>query len=506
MKKTAILLMIITVISKILGFVREITLSYFYGASNTTDAYLISQTIPIVIFAFIGTGISTGYVPLYSKLEEKHGEKEGIRYTNNLINVLLIICTCIVILGILFTGQIVKLFASGFEHDTLVLAVRFTRISLVGIYFTGLIHILGSFLRIKGNYSIPALVGLPFNLVIILFIFLSSKSDVWVLAVGSLIAIAFQFGLLIPFAYKEGYRYKFEIDFRDEYIIKMITIALPVIIGVSVNEINVIVDRTLASSIAVGGISALNYSRRLNAFVQGLFVTTIATAMYPMISKMAAESNFDGLKKSVSEAINLINLFVIPATVGAMIFAEPVVRLLFGRGAFDPEAISMTSIALFFYSIGMVGFGLREVLSRAFYSMQDTKTPMINAAIAMGMNIILNIILSKYMGIGGLALATSISAIFCTGLLFVSLRKKIGPFGMKNTTISFIKILVSSLGMGVAAYLAYNVLLSYISGNLSLIISICIGAVVYFVFVYFMKIEEVDTLVDAVKRRLKISE
>jgi len=186
-----------------------------------------------------------------------------------------------------------------------------------------------------------------------------------------------------------------------------------------------------------------------------------------------------------------------------MIFAEPVVKLLFGRGAFDVAAISMTSNALFFYSIGMVGVGLREILSRAFYSLQDTKTPMINTAIAMTINIILNMVLSKFLGIGGLALATSISAIFCTGLLFVSLRKKIGSFGMKNTTISFIKILVSSLIMGIVAYLAYNFLLSYFGSNLSLTISICIGAFVYFMIVYFMKIDEVDSLVDSAKKKLK---
>lgn len=279
--------------------------------------------------------------------------------------------------------------------------------------------------------------------------------------------------------------------------------ALPIMIGVSVNQINVLVDRTLASSIAVGGISALNYANRLNGFVQGMFVTNISTVMYPMISKMAAQSNLDGLKKSVSEAINLINLFVIPATVGAMIFAEPVVRLLFGRGAFDPEAISMTSAALFYYSIGMVGFGLRQILSRAFYSLQDTKTPMINAAIAMGLNIILNFILSKYMGIGGLALATSISAIFCTGLLFISFRKKTGSFGMKGITISSVKILCASLVMGLVARVSYAALLEHASANLSLIGAIVIGAVVYFVMIYFMGIEEVDSMIGAVKVKLR---
>ena len=503
MKKTALILMLITILSKIVGFGREVTLSYFYGASSISDAFLISITIPSFIFSFIGTGVSTGYIPLYSNIEQKYGEKEGDRYTNNLVNILLVICTGIIAFGLLFTEPLVKMFASGFEGDTLVLAVKFTRISLFGIYFIGLISIFSRFLYLKENYAVPALLGFPMNFFTILSILLSSKTNIFVLAIGSVIATASQLAFLVPFVHKKGYRYKFVFNTRDEYIRKMVYMALPIMIGVSVNQINVLVDRTLASSIAVGGISALNYANRLNGFVQGMFVTNISTVMYPMISKMAAQSNFDGLKKSVSEAINLINLFVIPATVGAMIFAEPVVRLLFGRGAFDPEAISMTSAALFYYSIGMVGFGLRQILSRAFYSLQDTKTPMINAALAMSMNIILNFILSKYMGIGGLALATSISAIFCTGLLFISFRKKTGSFGMKGITISSVKILCASLVMGLAARVSYAALLEHASANLSLIGAIVIGAVVYFVMIYFMRIEEVDSMIGAVKVKLR---
>jgi putative peptidoglycan lipid II flippase len=502
MKKTALLIMLITIISKAVGFVRDVTLSYFYGASNISDAYLISITIPMVIFSFIGTGITTGYIPMYSKIENSNGIEEANRYTNNLVNILIVICTAIVILGLLFTNQIVKVFASGFQGETLALAVKFTKISLLGIYFTGLICIFNGFLQIKGNYTIPASVGFPLNFFIIASIFLSSKTNILILSIGSVIAIASQLILVLPFAYKRGYRYKFILDIKDEHIKNMAYIVLPVIIGVSVNQINTLVDRTLASQIATGGISALNYANRLNGFVQGIFVLSIATVMYPMISKMAAENNMKGLKKSLSEAISSINLLVLPATVGAMIFAEPVVRLLFGRGAFDANAISMTSYALFFYSIGMIGFGLREVLSRAFYSLQDTKTPMTNAAIAMVMNIILNIILSKFLGIGGLALATSIAAIFCTLLLFISLRKKIGSFGMKNIIISFIKILCASLVMGIIAKVSYNTLLNSINANLSLILSIGIGAVTYFIIIYFMKIEEVDIIVNAIKRKM----
>ena len=200
---------------------------------------------------------------------------------------------------------------------------------------------------------------------------------------------------------------------------------------------------------------------KLNGFVQGLCVTPILTVMYPTISKMAAEDNIKGLKKTLSESISSVSLLVIPAIIGAMIFAEPVVKLLFGRGAFDNHAISMTSNALFFYSIGMLGFGLKNILSRAFYSQQDTKTPMINSAIAVFLNIILNFILSKYLGIGGLALATSISALFSTVLLFISFRKKVGSFGLKNITISIIKVLFASLIMGLVAKITYNTLFKY---------------------------------------------
>ena len=323
------------------------------------------------------------------------------------------------------------------------------------------------------------------------------------IAIGSVFAQFAQLLMLLLFVQREGYSYRFSLNLKDEYIKKMIFISFPIIIGTSVNQINVLVDRTIASNIAVGGISALSYASKLNGFIQGLFVASIVTVMYPMISKMAAEMNIDGIKESLSESISSINLLVIPVTVGAMIFAQPIVKLLFGRGAFDSVAVSMTSTALFFYSIGMLAFGLREVLSRIFYSMQDTKTPTYNAIIAVVINIILNIILSRYMAIAGLALATSISSIVCVLLMFISLRKKIGSFGMKRISISFVKILLSSIIMGATSKVCFELLLNVIDINLALIISIGVGALVYAILIYILKVEEVNMIVKAVKVKLK---
>ncbi len=503
MKKTAIIIMIITVISKVFGFFRELVLSYLYGASAISDAYLISLTIPAVIFSFVGTGLSTGFIPMFSQIREKHGDSEANKFTSNIVNILLLISTVLVVVGLIFTEPIVKLFASGFKGETLAMAIRFTKLSLVGIYFTGTTYIYSAYLQLNNRFLTPALIGVPYNIIIIIAIAISANQDPLFLILGSVLATASQLFILIPSIKRSGYRHKFSINFRDEHLKNLMFIALPVIVGVSVNQINTLVDRTIASGLVVGGISALNYASRLNGFVQGLIVTPVATVLYPSISKMAANDNIKGLKAAINEAINSIGILIMPITVGAMLFAEPIVKLLFGRGAFDANAITLTTSALVFYSIGMIGFGLRDILSRAFYSQQDTKTPMINGSIAVIMNIVLNIILSRYMGIGGLALATSISAIFSTGLLFVNLRKKIGALGLKKTAITLAKLTFASIAMGVIAWFIYRILLIKTIEEIALIVAIIIGALAYFGIILTLKIDEVDNMIKLIKTRLK---
>jgi len=504
MKKAAFLVMIITIMSKVVGFVREIVLSYVYGASAITDAYLISQTIPVVIFSFISAGIATGYIPIYSKIQQNDGKLNADRFTSNLSNCLLLLVTIIVAFALVFTHPIVKLFASGFSGETLELAVRFTRMTIFGVYFTAVLNIFSGYLRVHEHYLAPALIGFPMSFIIISSLFISAKTSVYVIALGNLLAIASQFIILIPFLLKTRYKHQIVVDLRDQYLKEMFLISLPVIIGTSVNEINVLVDRTLASRIAVGGISALNYARRLNGFVQGLVVISLTSVMFPMISKMAAAKNLKGLKRTVIEAIATMSLLIFPATVGAMTFAEEIVMLLFGRGAFTADAVTMTGAALFYYSIGMIAFGLRDVLSRAFYALQDSKTPMMNAIIGIVLNIVLNIILSRYLGIGGLALATSISAVVVVGLLFISLRRKIGGFGLSVLSRSFIKIGLASVIMGVITRRVFKFLKQSLGQSISLVITIGIGVIIYSILVYLMRIPEVDRTIAAAKRRLRI--
>ncbi|MHA6261265.1 murein biosynthesis integral membrane protein MurJ [Sporosarcina sp. CAU 1771] len=502
MKRTALLLIVLTIIAKFIGFGREITLAYFYGTSSTSDAYLIALIIPTVIFAFIGSAISTSYIPIYNKIQKSQDTSKANWFTNNLINIVITLCSILITIVLIFPEPIVRVFASGFDESTLKLAVSFTRISIFGIYFIGLGYVMKSLLQIKGNFTIPALTGLPMNIVIIMSIYFSSVGNIMYLALGLVVGMFAHFIFMVPSVYKIGFKYKPVIDINDPQIKEMVFITIPVLLGVAVNDINKIIDKTIASQVTTGAISALTYANTFNNVIQAIFVLSISTAMYPLISKMSVEGNAKGLKKSVSEAISLINLLVIPVTIGTMIFAEPIIRLLYGRGSFGEDSILMTSGALFFYSIGMLGIGMREVLSRPFYAMQDTKTPMINATIGVVLNIILNIILSRYLGIGGIALATSISAFATTGLMFISLKKKIGSFENKQIISPLVKIIIASLVMGLLAKLTFNYLAANIGQNLSVTISIVIGALAYFLLIYLMGVQDIIVIVNVIKKKI----
>lgn len=502
-------LMIATIIAKVLGFVRELTLASSYGASIYSDAYLTAMNIPIVIFTVIGSTLSTVLIPIYFEISSNSkGEEHGLKYINNMFNIVIILCILLSILGLIFTEPLVKVFAMGFRGQTFNIAVDFTRITIIGIVFTGLSYIMTSYLQIKNNFIIPGLVSVPKNIIIIVSIILSSKYNPYIMIWGTLIGISTEFIFQIPFAIKQGYKYKLFIDIKDKYIKKTAWLIGPVLIGVAVNQINTMVDRTLASTLVEGSISALNYANKLNGFVMALFITSIGAVIYPILSKLSSEDSKEKFVESVVQSINSVTILVIPISIGAIVLSNPIVKLLFQRGEFDARATSMTSIALIMYSIGMIAFGLRDILGKVFYSLKDTKTPMINGTIAMIMNIFLNLILVRRLKLAGLALATSISAIICILLLFRSLNKKIGYFGQDKIIKTTIKSIISATIMGIITYFVYKFCYDIIgSGFLNeiilLAVSISIGGIIYLLLLIALKVDELKLVKNIIYKKIK---
>lgn len=505
--KSALIIIILTLGSKFLGLIREILIAAKFGSGVETDTFFVAMTSTALITGFISNAISTTFIPVLSEIESKEGKKGKIEHANNMLNIIFVISIILVMVTWTASPIIVKLLAKGFEGEQFESAVQLTRIGLPMILFGGIIGVFSGYLQSEQRFTSTAGIGFPFNFVYIFFlIFLSSKCGIKGLMVTAVIAVVSQSLIQIPEARRSEYKYMLKFDLKDKYIKRVVLLSLPVLVGVAINDLNAIVDRTLASSLVPGSISALNYANKLNGLILGVFISAITTVIFPLLSKESNNDNIIGMKKIMGKGINLILLITVPATGGLIVLATPIVEVAFQRGAFDVNATLMTSQALIFYSIGLVAMALNLLLTRVYYSLQDTKTPMINGAISVGFNIVLNLILAKYMAHAGLALATSIATTIGTFLLLTGLKKKIGSLGTKAYINTFFKTGLASGIMGIAAYVIYHGLyrvlgVSKLYNLISLLVAVLISAIVYVVLCYIFKVEEVRDVMHKIKER-----
>ena len=485
-KQSSYMLMMVIIISKLIGMLRDIVLAKYYGTSNISDAYLIASSVPVLLFYFIGHSLSTAYIPMYNKVKYEKGEESAIKYSNNLLNVSLIISTIIFFVLIFSPNIVIKIFANGFDFNTSNIASKLIRISSISIYFMTIIHICGGYLQANNSFLAPAAISLPRNMIIIASIILSASFGIDILGLGLLLAYVLEFIFLLPFTVKEGYKYKWRLDFHDENLKETLYIVMPILLGTCVSQINKIIDKSIASTVIVGGVSALSYASIINNAIQEVLVTGIITILFSNCAQLVAQNKHKLVSEKLSSTIKVIIFFLIPASVGVIIFAEQIVRLILCRGNFDVNSIKITTGALRSYTIGLLFLAIRDTLVKVFYAYKETKITTVTSMIAILINIILNIILSKFMGINGLALATSISAMFHCITLYIILHKKIGDFGHKSNINTLIKCCISSIIMGVIAICIYNKF-KLLFGNLgSFIISILISVIVYFITTYIL--------------------
>jgi len=507
--KSALVIIIFTLGSKFLGLFREVLIASKFGSGTNTDTFLVAMTATILLTGFLSNAISTTFIPVLSEIEFKEGKKGKVEHANNLINVVFVVSIILVISGWLAAPVIVKLLANGFQGSQFDLAVQLTRVGLPMILFGGTIGVFTAFLQSEHRFTSTAAIGFPFNFVYIFFLlFLSAKFGIIGLMVAAVIAAGSQLLIQIPEARKAGFKYMLKFDLKDKYITKVVLLSLPVIIGVATNDLNEIIDKTLASSLVSGSISALSFSNKLIDLVLGVFISAITTVIFPLLSKQSNSDNILGMKKIMSYGINLILIITVPATVVLIVLASPIVEVAFQRGEFDATATLMTSQALIFYSLGLVAMAIRLLLSRVYFSRQDTKTPMVNGAISVGINVVLNLILVKFMAHRGLALATSIATTTATFLLLYGLKKEIGSLGTKGYITTFLKTGLASGLVGVVAYLVYHGMSGVLRGSktynlIALLVAIGVGAVLYLVLCYLLKVKEVRDIVGKVRERFR---
>lgn len=502
----SVILMISNVIVKFMGLFRDVALANTYGTSFVSDAYIVANNIPIVIFSVVATAISTCFIPIYCEISEKEGEEKAKLFMSNFMNILLVISLVLTLLGELFPGILVKMFAYGFVTEQYNLTIQFTRILLPSIIVIALMSISGSYLQINKDFLPISYVTIPNNLIVIVAIYFSFYSGkTYLLAIGTLIGCISQFIYYYPFLKKNNYKHIWYIDIKDHNIKKVILMVAPVFVSAAVTQINTIVDRSLVSGLQTGSIAALNYSSKLIGFVTGVFIVSLMTIIYPKMSEFVSKNKKEEMNKYVITCLNLMTIILLPIIIVTFISSKEIVRIIFERGSFTGESTEMTSIALAAYSIGLIGIGYREILTKAFFSFKDTKTPMINGALAVVINIILNVILIKKIGFVGSALSTSIVSIITSLLLIINLKKYIKEIVNIKMIINTIKIFISAIGIIPLLVYSNIYIQKKLVGNIRIIIIIStvfiISIIIYILLLIILKEKETKKIIEKFKTR-----
>lgn len=500
--KSASIIMICTIIYKILGFLREFALSYFWGTSGVSDAFLISQTIPGTLFDFVGTGLATCFIPIYYSILSNNGRDKANLFTNKIITIIFTFATFLIITVWIDTPLFIKIFASGFEGETLKLACGFTRVGIMSLYFSALVFVYSSFLQAEKQFFPSSITAVLQSVFVLIFIILGAIYNIWILPIGCALSIGIRLIYLYPCVNKYGLRLRIDFKWKDDNVKKLGLLLLPVMVGVAVNDLNVLVDRTIASQLAVGAISALTYANSLIQLANGGIVQPIATVFYPYITKSITKNDAETASLHIRKTLNVLFVIFVPLCFYFIAFGRDITVLLFGRGAFDEYSIDLTTTAFFYYSFGLCFIGIREVLSRIYYAYGDTKTPTMNAVIGVIFNIALNMFFSRHIGIGGLALATSISALITTLLLGKMLRSKTGISLLNVLDIKELlkSVICASLSIG-SAYLL-GLFLSEVSLVIKVTILVSVVCVNYFSLAIIIKMQTAKGVVSLLRKGL----
>jgi len=500
-----------TFLSRVLGLAREQVFAYLFGAGYATDAFIAAFRVPNLLRDLFAEGaLSSAFIPVFTDHVTNQGKEKAWELANLVLNLLLVTLCLVIILGILFSPYIVRVIAPGFgdEAGKQDLTTLLSRIMFPFLLFIALAALAMGMLNTFRRFGIPALAPTLFNLgMIIGGLFISPWFDPPIvgMAIGVLLGGFGQLAIQLPSLRKLGFRYRFTLNLRHPGVKRILILMVPATLGLASTQINIFVNTLIASLLPEGSVSYLNYSFRLMQFPIGVFGVAVATVTFPIVSAFAAKKEMGQVLSTFTSSLKLVFFLTIPSAVFLAVASQPVISVLFQHGRFTHPDTVATSQALMFYCIGLFAYSSVRLTASTFYSMGDTKTPVKTSAVAVCVNIILNLLLMHPLGFRGLALAASIAAMTNLFLLLMILDKRIGPLDRKDIAVTLLKILSSAIlmGLGLWVYLKFfglDLITAPLAQKiLSLVIILLLGSASYSVFSRILKVEELQRVLRLVK-------
>ncbi len=503
--KAAIVILAATIVGRFFGLLRDMGVAYFFGAKGTTDAFFLAYKVPYLLSLTVAGALTATFIPVFTKRMVTGSRDEAWALTTSMMNAVLVVLVVLSGVLMLLAPWVVPLFGPGLDPEPTRTAISLFRILMPGVIFAGLAGLATGVLNSQKRFSLPAFsasVGAVVTIAVMAAF--SSAWGITSLAVGTTIGAVATFVVLVPQMRGEGMRYRPHIDLRLPGMAQVGLMVWPILIGSAVGKVSIFVDQVLGSLLGQGAISALAYSEKLFQLPLGLFVAGITVPIFPLLSEHVAANRTDRVQATLAFALRLIAFVMIPASVGLIVLRIPVVALLFQRGAFHADDTSRTAWALLMYSIGLYSYAGRDTLTRVFYAYHDTRTPVVISVIAVVINIVCSYILMHFIGVGGLALGTTIALTVNYVVLIQLMRRKLGPMGFGAVGASLARIVGVSAAMGIVLLVVDRVLSGALgagSGAMAVRVSCGVvgGAAVYLVVAAIARLPELREVLDMLR-------
>ena len=511
--RSAGVMSIITLASRVLGYVRDNLLAQMLGASRTADAFIIAFRIPNLFRRLVGEGAFTAaFVPTLSDYMKPEKKKELWHFAAATFWTMACVLMVITALGVIFSPSIVRLLAYGFVEieEKWNLTVSLNRLMFPYLVFIGLAALVQGILNVHGSFAVPAVTPVLLNISIIVgalalspFVSDPAYAFAWGVLAGGTLQLLFQ----IPFVMKFGMRFPLVLGFHHPGVRQIGRLMLPGLFGMGITQITLLIDSLFASMLKEGSVSALYYSGRVNELALGSFAIAVSTVILPTLSRQAAAGLIDDMRRTLLYGLRVVAFITVPASVGLILLREPIIATLFEHGKFSAADTLYTANALLFYAAGLFPFGAVKILAPAFYSQKDTRTPAMLAAWTLGAHLIFCATLSYLMAQGGIALADSLSATLNMCLLMMVFTRRHGLSWVKGLLVPGLRILLAAAMMGGVVLLSWVTLAhrfgeSSTGRGVALAVTLLLGTGVYFLICHLMGIEELhDTLAALPLRR-----
>lgn len=492
-------MMAATLLAKALGLVRDSLIGSFFGTGLEADAFMTASKAPTTLFdVVIGGVISATFIPVFNKIMSKRGQKEAMDFVNKFVTMVLIATVAISVFGIVFADQIVNFMAPNYAGDKHDLAVRLTSIMFPMIIFTGFAFSFVGFLQSMGEYNVPAIISLVSNAAIIVyFVLFGKKYGVVGLSVTMVIAWSLQVIVQIPSLIKLKYKFRLNFKLKDKNIKDALVLAGPMLISTWVQPLYSVVNSRLASGID-GAYSALELANRLYIIVTGVFSFVVTNLIFPKLAKANASDNAEEARSLIMTSLKAIVLVILPLTAGMIILAHPVTNIIYRRGEMTSESAALIAGILSCYCVGMLGLAVNEVLSKYFFSMNDSKTPMRNSILSMVFDVIMAYVLFALFKTYGLALAAAGGSIFNALLNGICMVRRQPGMIKRSDSVTFVKTLTATAIMAAAVFVIYRLIYNPDGEFLSqlMVCAVCgvVGVVIYAISLWILQVDEIRQL------------